>query len=107
MIPNFRRTISSCLQEILGFTISRLGEFEPKFPEEILVEEVLPENFLVRPFLTRKFFQEILGLKGSKHFLGKFRQVHILEMISDGLLRSKSFFQENTPGFICSVFRSA
>ena len=26
----------------------RLGEFEPKFPEEILGEEILPENFLVR-----------------------------------------------------------
>ena len=60
----------------------------------------------LRPFLTRKFFQEILGLEGSKHFLGKIRQVHILN-ISDRLLRSKSFFQENIPGFICSVFRSA
>ena len=54
----------------------------------------------------RKFFQEILGLEGSKIFLGKFRQVHNLK-ISDRLLRSKSFFQENIPGFICSVFRSA
>ena len=60
----------------------------------------------VRPFLTRKFFQEILGLEGSQNFLGKFRQVHNLK-ISDRLLRSKSFFQENIPGFICSVFRSA
>ena len=60
----------------------------------------------VRPFLTRKFFQEILGLEGSHNFLGKFRQVHNLK-ISDRLLRSKSFFQENIPGFICSVFRSA
>ena len=59
-----------------------------------------------RPFLTRKFFQEILGLEGSQNFLGKFRQVHNLK-ISDRLLRSKSFFQENIPGFICSVFRSA
>ena len=58
------------------------------------------------PFFTRKFFQEILGLEGSKKFLGKFRQVHNLK-ISDRLLRSKSFFQENIPGFICSVFRSA
>ena len=39
----------------------------PKFPEEILDEEILPENFLVSPFLTRKFFQEILGLEGSKN----------------------------------------
>ena len=38
-----------------------------------------------RPFLTRKFFQEILGLEGSKNFLGKFRQVHNLN-ISDRLL---------------------
>ena len=60
----------------------------------------------LRPFLTRKFFQEILGLEGSQNFLGKFRQVHNLK-ISDRLLRSKSFFQENIPGFICSVFRSA
>ena len=38
-----------------------------------------------RPFLTRKFFQEMLGLEGSKNFLGKFRQVHNLK-ISDRLL---------------------
>ena len=56
----------------------------------------------VRPFLTRKFFQEILGLEGSQNFLGKFRQVHNLK-ISDRLLRSKSFFQENIPDLpICS-----
>ena len=60
----------------------------------------------LRPFLTRKFFQEILWLEGSKTFLGKFRQVDSLN-ISDRLLRSKSFFQENIPGLICSVFRSA
>ena len=66
-----------------------------------------PKYFIaVRPFLTRKFFQEILGLEGSQNFLGKFRQVHNLK-ISDRLLRSKSFFQENIPGCICSVFRSA
>ena len=59
----------------------------------------------IRPFLTRKFFQEILGLEGSKKILRKFRQVHNLK-ISDCLLRSKSFFQENIPGFIWSVFRS-
>ena len=62
--------------------------------------------FPLRPFLTRKFFQEILGLEGSQNFLGKFRQVHNLN-ISDRLLRSKSFFQENIPGFTCSVFCSA
>ena len=62
--------------------------------------------FFVRPFLTRKFFQEILGLEGLKNLLGKFRQAHNLK-ISDRLLRSKSFFQEIFPGFICSVFRSA
>ena len=32
---------------------------------------------------------------------------HLNLMISDRLLRSKSFFQENIPRFICSVFRSA
>ena len=54
------------------------------------------------PFLTRIFFQELFGLKGSKHFLEKFRQVHNLKT-SDRLLRSKSFFQKNIPGFICSI----
>ena len=48
------------------------------------------------------FFQELFGLKGSKHFLEKFRQVHNLK-ISNRLLRSKSFFQKNIPGFICNV----
>ena len=61
---------------------------------------------VLRPFLSRKFFQENLGLEGSNNFLGKFRQVHNLK-ISDRLSRSKSFFQEVFPGFICSVFRSA
>ena len=59
----------------------------------------------IRPFLTRKFFQEMLGLEGSKIFLEKKRYVHNL-MILDRLLRSKSFFQENIPCFICSVFCS-
>ena len=62
--------------------------------------------FPLRPFLTRNFFEEIFGLEGSKTFLEKKRQVHNLK-ISDRLLRSKSFFQENIAGFICSVFRSA
>ena len=48
------------------------------------------------------FFQELFGLEGSKKILEKFRQVHNLK-ISDRLLRSKSFFQKNIPGFICSV----
>ena len=62
-----------------------------------------PKYFMaVRPFLTRNFFQELFGLEGSKHFLEKFRQVHNLK-ISDRLLRSKSLFQKNIPGFICSV----
>ena len=56
----------------------------------------------VRPFLTRNFFQELFGLEGSKTFLQKNRQVHNLE-IPNRLLRSKSFFQKNIPGFICSV----
>ena len=62
-----------------------------------------PKYFMaVRPFFTRIFFQELFGLEGSKHFLGKFRQVHNLK-ISNHLLRSKSFFQKNISGFICSV----
>ena len=62
-----------------------------------------PKYFMaVRPFLTRKLFQEIFELEGSKQVLQKFRQVHNLK-ISDRLLRSKSFFQKNIPGFICGV----
>ena len=62
-----------------------------------------PKYFMaVRPFFTRSFFQELFGLEGSKHFLKKNRQVHNLK-ISNRLLRSKSFFQNNIPGFICSV----
>ena len=56
----------------------------------------------VRPFLTRKLFQELFGLEGSKHFLENFRQVPNLK-ISDRLLPSKSFFEKNIPGYICSV----
>ena len=56
----------------------------------------------VRPFLKMIFFQELFGLEGSKRFLEKIRQVYNLK-ISNGLLRSKSFFPKNTPGFICSV----
>ena len=63
-----------------------------------------PKYFMaVRPFLTRIFSQELFGLEGSKKFLDKFRQVHNLK-ISDRLLRSESFFQNNIPGFICSVY---
>ena len=62
-----------------------------------------PKYFMaVRPFLTRKFFQELFGLEGLKNFLEKFPQVHNLK-ISNRLLRSKSFFQNNILGFICSV----
>ena len=62
-----------------------------------------PKYFMaVRPFLTRKFFRELFGLEGLKNFLEKFRQVHNLK-ISNRLLRSKSFFQKNILGFICSV----
>ena len=56
----------------------------------------------VRPFLTRIIFQKLFGLEGSKKFLEKNRQVYNLK-ISNRLLRSKSFFQKNIPGFICSV----
>ena len=56
----------------------------------------------VRPFLTRFLFQELFGLKESKKILEKFCQVHNLK-ISNRLLRSKSLFQKNIPGFICSV----
>ena len=62
-----------------------------------------PKHFMaVRPFLTGIFFQELFRLEGSKKNLKKFRQVHNLK-ISNRLLRSKSFFQKNIPGFICSV----
>ena len=62
-----------------------------------------PKHFMaVRPFLTRTFLRELFGLEGSKRFLEKFRQVHNLK-ISNRLLRSKSFFRKNIPGFICSV----
>ena len=62
-----------------------------------------PKYFMaVRPFFTRIFFQELFELEGSKNFLEKFRQMHNLK-ISNRLLRSKSFFQKNIPGFICSV----
>ena len=62
-----------------------------------------PKYFVaVRPFLTKIFFQELFGLEGSKHFLEKIRQVHNLK-ISNRLLRSKSLFQKNIPGFICSL----
>ena len=62
-----------------------------------------PKYFMaVRQFFTRNFFQDFFGLEGSKHFLEKFRHVHNLK-ISNRLLRSKSFFQKNIPGFICSV----
>ena len=62
VIPKFPRKISSCLQEILGFKISdpefpRLGEFEPKFPEEIL------GVFLVKTFF---FPQEIFDPSNPK-----------------------------------------
>ena len=62
-----------------------------------------PKYFMaVRPIFTSIFFQELFGLERSKYFLEKFRQVHNLK-ISNRLLRSKSFFQKNIPGFICSV----
>ena len=57
-----------------------------------------PKYFMaVRPFLKMIFFQNYLGWRGQKN-----GQVHNLK-ISDRLLRSKSFFQKNIPGFICSV----
>ena len=62
-----------------------------------------PKYFMaVRPFFTRKCFQELFGLEASKQNIEKSRQVHNLK-ISDRLLRSKSFFQKNIPGLLCSV----
>ena len=62
-----------------------------------------PKHFMaVRPIFTTNFFQELFGWEGSKKFLEKFRQVNNRK-ISNRLLRSKSFFQKNIPGFICSV----
>ena len=51
-------------------------------------------------------FPKTFGVGGVKKFLEKNCQVYNLK-ISDRLLRSKSFFKENIPGFICSVVRSA
>ena len=48
------------------------------------------------------FFSRIIWVGGVKTFSWKFRQVHNLK-ISNRLVRSKSFFQKNIPGFICSV----
>ena len=42
----------------------------------------------------------------EEYFLRNICQVHDLK-ISDRLLRSKSFFQNHIPGFMCSVFHSA
>ena len=56
----------------------------------------------VRPFLTRIFFKNYMGWRGKNISFEKNRQVHNLN-ISDRLLRSKSFFQKNISGFICSV----
>ena len=62
-----------------------------------------PKYFMAaRPFFTSNCFQELFGLEGSKISVENFRQVHNLK-ISNRLLRSKSFFQKNIPGFICSV----
>ena len=44
----------------------------------------------------------IIWVGGVKKFLENFCQVHNLKM-SNRLLRSKSFFQKNIPGFVCSV----
>ena len=62
-----------------------------------------PKYFMaVRPLFYEDFFSRIFGLEGSKTFLEKFRQVHILK-ISNRLLRSKSLKNIYIPGFICSV----
>ena len=62
-----------------------------------------PKYFtVVRPFLTRTFFQKVFGSERSKHFLEKSRQMHNLK-ISNRLLRSESFNQNNIPCFICSI----
>ena len=50
----------------------------------------------------KEIFQGLFGLEGSKKILEKNRHVHSLK-ISNRLLRSKTFFQKNIPGFICSV----
>ena len=51
----------------------------------------------MRPFFTRKFFQEILGLEGSKKFLEKNRQVHNLK-IFDRLFTIQEFFLRKYSG---------
>ena len=109
LCPNIRFPHQQDFFPIRSVTKSSTSRFSHENLVEkfkIFVQDFVPIRTALRPFLTRKFFQEILGLEGSQNFLGKFRQVHNLK-ISDRLLRSKSFFQENIPGFICSVFRSA
>ena len=82
VLAHLARASFACMQRILLL---------PSVTKAVSYEEIFPRNF---------------GVGGVTNFLGKFRQVHNLK-ISDRLLRSKSFFQENIPGFICSVFRSA
>ena len=49
-----------------------------------------------------EMFSRTIWVGGVKNFLEKVREVHNLK-ISNRLLRSKSFFQTNIPGSICSV----
>ena len=54
----------------LALKFSRLGEFEPKFPEEILGEEIFPENFLVRNvFFPQEMFDPSNPNISRKNFL--------------------------------------
>ena len=49
-----------------------------------------------------EFFQELLGLEGSKNSL-KISSGAQSEDLEPSRTMSKSFFQKNIPGFICSV----
>ena len=63
---NFLVKLPLVSRKLLGQNFPRLGVFKLFFPEQIF-----RKNFPVTPFLTRNFFQETLGLEGSKISWGK------------------------------------
>ena len=61
-------------------------------PKAVSYEEIFPTNF---------------GVGGVKKIPWKISSGAQSEDLGPSNTRSKCFFQENIPGFICSVFRSA
>ena len=78
---------------MFGSKIFSAGSILAFIHEENFGEEIFRKNFLVRPFLTRNFFQEILGLEGSKISWGE-KNVSYGEIFSKNFLRKKN---SNTP----------